>query len=35
MIAATEQLDPTNAENMARSKLLAEIMIERGGNPGY
>lgn len=34
MSAATERLDPANREHMARSKLLAEIMIRRGGNPG-
>lgn len=35
MIAAEERLDPASRDHMARSKVLAEIMIERGGNPGY
>ena len=33
MSAATERLDPANREHMARSKVLAEIMIPRGGRP--
>ncbi len=35
MIAAKERLDPGNPDHMARSKLLARIMIERGGDPAY
>lgn len=35
MIAAEERLDPANPAHMARSKLIAEIMIERAGRPGY
>jgi hypothetical protein len=34
MIAAEERLDPTNAEHMARSRAIAEIMIARAGDPG-
>jgi hypothetical protein len=33
MIVAEERLDPTNAEHMRRSRILAELMIERAGNP--
>ena len=33
MIAAETRLDPTNREHMARSRVLAEIMIEHGGDP--
>jgi hypothetical protein len=34
MIAAQERLDPTNPEQMRRSRKTAEIMIERAGDPG-
>jgi hypothetical protein len=33
MIAAEERLDPTNPEHMRRSRMMAEIMIARAGNP--
>jgi hypothetical protein len=33
MIAAEERLDPANADHVRRSRLIAEIMIERAGDP--
>ena len=33
MIAADTRFDPTNAEHMARSRILAEILIAHGGDP--
>ncbi|MDR3507196.1 MAG: hypothetical protein P4L64_04780 [Caulobacteraceae bacterium] len=33
MIAAQTRFDPNNREHMARSRILAEIMIEHGGDP--
>jgi hypothetical protein len=35
MIAAETRFDPTNREHMARSRILAEIMIEHGGDPAW
>jgi len=32
--ATTDQFDPENAEQLERSLLLSEIMLERGGDPG-
>jgi hypothetical protein len=34
MIAAEERLDPTDPDHMRRSRKMAEIMIERAGDPG-
>ena len=34
MIAAETRLDPTNALHMRPSRLIAQIMIAHGGNPG-
>ncbi len=33
MIAAETRFDPTHRDHMARSRILAEIMIEHGGDP--
>jgi hypothetical protein len=35
MIATEERFDYTNPEHMRPSRLMAEIMIEHGGDPGY
>jgi hypothetical protein len=35
MIAAQTRFDPANIEHMRRSRQIAEIMIEHGGNPGF
>jgi hypothetical protein len=34
MIAAEERLDPANPDHMRRSRIIAEIMIARAGDPG-
>jgi hypothetical protein len=33
MIASKDRLDPTNPEEMRKSRMMAEIMISRAGNP--